>query len=391
MKKITFLALHLGYGGIEKCISTIANKLCDIYDVEIISTYKLKNAPAFPLNDKIRVTYLLSGDLAKKVESYKINLLHFHWVTLCKELFRDYLKKGKIIELVKDTWASYVNVNECKKKMIDAIKNCDSDVIISSRNIHNDWLGKYGKKESLKIGWEHNYHNNNKRYIKKVVKSVDNLDYFILVSKEQQVFYSKLVKPECIYIPNCIEDYPNTLSKLKDNNIISIGRLSKEKGFSDLIEVCSYVKEVIPNFKLHLVGNGVERSNIEKQIKLFHLEDNVIMQGFKKTEEINELLLNSSIYVMPSFTESFGIVLLEAARYGIPLVSFKNSGACEIISNNWDGYLIDNRDKKIMAKKILELLKNENRRIIMGNNAYKKSLKYNIDNVIEIWKKLLER
>lgn len=94
---------------------------------------------------------------------------------------------------------------------------------------------------------------------------------------------------------------------------------------------------------------------------------------------------------MTSFTESFGIVLLEAARYGIPAVAFKNSGANEIIKNNWDGYLIDDRDKKIMAKKIIELLKNKNRRIIMGRNAYKKSLTYSIDNVIEYWKKLLER
>ena len=52
-----------------------------------------------------------------------------------------------------DTVASYDTLNE-------AIKNCDSDIIISTRDIHNDWLGKYGKKDSLKIGWEHNYHNN---------------------------------------------------------------------------------------------------------------------------------------------------------------------------------------------------------------------------------------
>ena len=55
--------------------------------------------------------------------------------------------------------------------MIEAIKNCDSDVIISTRDIHNNWLSKYGRDKTLKIGWEHNHHHNNKRYINKAVKA----------------------------------------------------------------------------------------------------------------------------------------------------------------------------------------------------------------------------
>ena len=372
MKKITFLALHLGYGGIEKCITTIANNLCDSYEVEIISTYKLYDKPAFDLNPKIKIKYLIHD---------KPN----------REEFKQALKQLKFLSTIKEFKKAINLLKQKKTKMIEAIKKCDSDIIISSRDIHNDWLGRYGKNGVIKIGWEHNYHNNDKKYINKIINSVKNLDYFILVSREQQKFYSEIVKPKCIYIPNSVDDYPKDLSILDNNNIISIGRLSKEKGFVDLIEVCSYVKEFIPDFKLHLVGDGVERETIEKEIHKFNLEDNIIMYGFLKTEDINNLLKEASLYVMPSFTESFGIVLLEAARYGIPAISFKNSGANEIISNNWDGYLIDDRDKKMMAKRIVELLKNKNRRIIMGRNAYKKSLTYSIDNVMKEWNKLLER
>ena len=59
MKKVTFLALHLGYGGIEKCISTVANHLCNEYEVEIISTYQIYEEPAFLLDPRIKVTYLI--------------------------------------------------------------------------------------------------------------------------------------------------------------------------------------------------------------------------------------------------------------------------------------------------------------------------------------------
>ena len=390
MKKVTILALHLGYGGIEKCITSLANSLCDEYNVEIISTYKLDNSPVFPLNEKIKVKYLLPGDIVKKVEKYKIDLRQFHFISLIKNIFNDYIRKNNIKELFSDIKLSYKNIKARKKKMIDAIRKCDSDIIISTRDIHNNWLGKYGKSK-LKIGWEHNYHNNNNKYINKVVSSIKNLDYFVLVTKEQKDFYQKLTKTKCIYIPNGIEVKDNRFAELDNNNLISIGRLSKEKGFIDLIDIISYVKEVYPNVKLNLIGDGPERERIEKHVKLLGLENNVVLQGYKNTGEINELLLDSSIYAMTSFSESFGLVLLEAAQFRIPLVAFKNSGSNEIISNNWDGYLIENRNKEMMAKKIIELLKNKNRRIIMGNNAYKKCMKYDLSNITKEWKKLIER
>lgn len=390
MKKVTILALHLGYGGIEKCITYLANSLCDDFDVEIISTYKLDNSPVFPLNEKIKIKYLLPGDIVKKVEKYKIDLRQLDFIGLIKDIFNDYIKVNNIKGLFSDIKLSYKNIRNCKKKMIDAIKECNSDIIISTRYIHNKWLGKYGKSK-LKIGWEHNYHNNNNKYINKVVSSIRNLDYFVLVTKEQKEFYQKLTKTKCVYIPNGIEIKDNRFSELDNNNLISIGRLSKEKGFIDLIDILSFVKEVYPDVKLNLIGDGPEREKIEKHIKLLGLENNVVLHGYKNTEEINKILLDSSIYVMTSFSESFGLVLLEAAQFRIPLVAFKNSGSNEIISNNWDGYLIENRNKEMMAKKIIELLKNKNRRIIMGNNAYKKCMKYDLNNIIKEWKKLIER
>lgn len=389
MKKVTILALHLGYGGIEKCISYLSNSLCDEYNVEIISTYKL-GEPAFPIDQKVKIKYLLPGDIAKKVEKYKIDIKQFNFIKLIRDIFNDYIKKKNIKGLFRDVKLSYNNVRNCKKKMIDAIKNCDSDIIISTRYKHNKLLGKYGKSK-IKIGWEHNYHNNNKNYINKVVSSIKNLDYFVLVTKEQRDFYQELTKTKCIYIPNGIEIKDDRFSELDNNALISIGRLSKEKGFLDLLEVVSYVKRIYPDIKLNLVGDGPEREKILKQIKQLNLENNVILHGYKSTDEINELLIQSSIYVMSSFSESFGLVLLEAAQFRIPLISFKNSGSNEIISNNWDGYLIEDRNKELMAKKIIELLKNKNRRIIMGNNAYKKCLRYDLKNIIVDWKKLIER
>lgn len=393
VKKITILALHLGYGGIERAIASLSNSLIEDYEIEIISTYKLYDKPVMDFNSKIKITYLIESNLAKRVEEYKILLKQFHLIKLVKILYHDY--KFNIIRLINDTYKSIKTVINKKKKMINYIKDCSSDIIISTRDIYNLWLSKYGNKESLKLGWEHNHHNDDGKYIKKIVTSVQGLDYLVLVSKELTEFYQEQLKNstcKCVYIPNSIDEIPENTSPLKNKNIISVGRLSKEKGYLDLIDVYKIVTEHFPDWTLNIIGDGVERKAIEEKIKQLDLEEKVILHGYQKRDYINEVLKKSSLYVMGSYTESFGIVLLEAFSYGIPAIAFTSArGANEIISNNWDGYLVENRDKVKMAKKICEVIGNYNRRFIMGNNASKKAEKFKTENIKEIWTNILEK
>lgn len=373
MKRITILALHLGYGGIEKCISTLANTLCKNYQVNVISTYKLYEKPSFPIDDRVKITYLIP-DLSPSKNEFIDSVKHLKFI----KGFKLGITNLKVLYLK-------------KKKMIEAIKNCDSDVIISTRDIHNDWLGKYGNPNILKIGWEHNHHNNDKKYINKIIKSVSKLDYFVLVSKELEEFYRQKVKCKTVYIPNTLDYYPKKVSDLEEKRIISVGRLSEEKGYLDLIDVFSLVHQVYPDWKLDIIGDGNQKENIQKKIEEYGLKDFIILHGFQNKEYINQLLQKSSVYVMCSYTESFGIVLLEAFSFGIPCVAFDSArGATEIISNNWDGYLIKDRNKEIMAKKVCELISNPNRRIIMGANGIKKANQYSMDEIRKYWIQIIE-
>lgn len=377
MKKITILALHLGYGGIENCISNLANSLVDDYEVNIVSTYKLYEKPVFKLNDKIKIKYLMT-DLKPNKQELKQSLKKLKLITFFKEL----KKSLKILKLKKNL-------------MIEAIKNCDSDVIISTRDIHNNWLSKYGRDKTLKIGWEHNHHHNNKRYINKVTKSVLGLDYFVLVSKDLTKFYSEKLKDKkvkCVYIPNSINFFPQEKAKLETENLISIGRLSHEKGYLDLIDIFKELHQKYPDSKLNIIGDGPDRKKIEKKIRDNKLEDYIILHGFQEKEYINKYLEKSSVYIMTSYTESFGLVLLEAFAYGIPCVAYSSAeGANEIISDNWDGYLIKDRDENKMIKRICELLSNRNRRLIMGANGIKKAQEFNTQKTKQKWIEIINR
>ena len=265
-KKITIIVLHLGFGGVENSITTLANMLCNYYTVEIISTYKLLNKPAFKLNSKIKTTYLTDNLIPNK--NYFIHAIK----TLnCITIFKETFKNLKILFIK-------------KYKLIKIIKKIDSDIIITTRYFHNKLVGKYANKEIIKIAEEHNHHNNNYKYINKVIKSLKNINYLIPVSKELTIFYSKKLKnsnTKVLYIPHTLDYFPNKTSNLESQNIISIGRLSKEKGFSDLIKIFNEINKTNKKSKLTIVGDGPEKKYLNSLIIENNLTNNIKLCGFK--------------------------------------------------------------------------------------------------------------
>ena len=191
MKKISIIALHLGYGGVEKSISTLANLLATTPDIEIeiASVYELYDKPVFPLDDKIKVKYLLEKGIKSNEKEWRESLRKVRPITFVKESF----KSLKILHLR-------------RKEVINYIKETDADVIISTRVLFNGLVGLYAKDNVLKIGWEHNHYHNDMKYAMDVVASAKKLDYFILVSKDLQKFYRKELLE---YKDNLIKNNPN--------------------------------------------------------------------------------------------------------------------------------------------------------------------------------------
>ena len=128
LKKVTILALHLGYGGIEKSIAALANLLADDYEVEIISSYQLFDKPAFDIDPRVEVRYLIT--------KYKPN----------REAWKSSIKHLRPISFVKESFNSVMTLALRRSTMIRAIENCHSDIIISTRDLFNTWLGTYGRK-----------------------------------------------------------------------------------------------------------------------------------------------------------------------------------------------------------------------------------------------------
>ena len=372
-KKIVILALHLDTGGAERVICNLANLLAENNNVKIISTYKINELPSFDVDKNIKIEYLIP-DLKPIKKELKATLKSFNFVLAIKQIVNNL----KVLYLRKHL-------------MIKAIKNLDCDIVISTRVLHNNWVGKYANSNIIKIAQEHNHHNNNQKYINKVIKSLKNFDFFMPVSKELSDFYETRVKnTKVVYIPNFIDKMPTKISNLQNKQLISVGRLDKIKGFDDLIDIFNIFQKSHDDWVLHIVGDGNEKQNLQNKINKLNLQNKIFLCGTKLSHELESEYINSSIYLMTSFSESFGLVLVEAASYGLPLIAFDSAkGAKEIIKNNKNGFLIPNRDISVFLEKLNELLENSEQQKNFSKNSLLTAKSFSKSNISEIWNKFL--
>ncbi|KRN33107.1 epss [Liquorilactobacillus mali] len=182
----------------------------------------------------------------------------------------------------------------------------------------------------------------------------------------------------------------NQKSNLKNKRIIAVGRLVDQKGFDILVNVWSIIKKdkISEGWTLDIFGEGPLREKLINQIDELNLSD-IKINNF--TNEIKKEYLKSSIFVLSSRFEGFVLVLMEAQSAGLPVVSFDiKEGPSEIIVQGENGFLIKPFDKNEMARKILFLMENENKRIQFSNNSDKIIRKFDTKLIINDWEELFE-
>ena len=124
----------------------------------------------------------------------------------------------------------------------------------------------------------------------------------------------------------------------------------------------------VRDWQLVIVGDGVQKAQLEQKIIDKHLQDSVMMKPF--TSDIESEYLSASIYALSSRNEGFPMVLVEASSYALPSVAFDvDSGPSDIIDDGVNGYLVKDGDLSVFAERLLVLMSNEAKRESMGNKA----------------------
>ena len=178
-------------------------------------------------------------------------------------------------------------------------------------------------------------------------------------------------------------------SELSAKRIISIGRYAYDKGNDLLLQTWAIIQTKCSDWTLDVCGNG-DRVPYHNQMQKLDIDPNRC-HLFGPTTDVKHEYLNSSVFVLPSRFEGFGLVLIEAMACGVPVVSFDcENGPRSIITDGFDGFLISPFDVEAFAEKVILLMKNENLRREMGENARRSAAKYDIDIVGQQWKQLFD-
>lgn len=185
-------------------------------------------------------------------------------------------------------------------------------------------------------------------------------DKMVAVSERTKKDLERIgVRKEIKVIPNGIDFGEIEMIKAseEESDIIFAGRLIKEKNVDVLIKAVKLVRKEIPDIKCMIIGDGPEKSKLEKLNSDLKMDNNVRFTGFLEDyDDVISYMKSSKVFVLPSTREGFGIVAMEANACGLPVVTVnhKRNAACDFI-NNGNGFVCVLSEEKIAGKIVIGL------------------------------------
>lgn len=205
------------------------------------------------------------------------------------------------------------------------------------------------------------------------------------------------IDKEIEVIPNFIDtrkyhlefkDCQRTLLANEDEKIIThISNFRKVKHIPDVIKIFNGIQKEIPS-KLLMVGEGPEKEKAELLCEELGIAHKVVFLG--QSSEIDRILCFSDLFLLPSKSESFGLAALEAMVNKVPVISSNTGGIPEVNIHGVTGYLSNVGDVEDMIKNALLILSDEKILETFKKNAYKASLKFDIQNIVPMYEAVYE-
>lgn len=217
-------------------------------------------------------------------------------------------------------------------------------------------------------------------------RQATNFDAFVVLTKGNlKEWRSDNVK----VIPNPISFYPGQSAMLTVKKIIAVGSHSYNKGYDLLLQTWKKVMDIHPEWQLEIYGKMDVQRTFVRLVEQLQLSDSVTF--FEPVQNIQGKYLNAAIMVLPSRSEGFGMVLIEAMACGVPCVSFDcPHGPSDIIADEVDGLLVKNGDTEALAMALITLIENEKLRKTMGAKAKENVKRYLPEIIIKQWDDLFK-
>lgn len=338
-------------GGTEKVLTQIANGLSGRgYEVIIISLTG-KSTPFFHVNEKIKIMSLESPSLTA------------HFVQNLRKLLA-FVSNEK-----PDIWI-------------------DVDIILSVYSM----LLKAKNRKMFLISWNHfkfDHQFERFTFLRKIVRKLTTLfsDGIVVLTDSDKGRYEEKYRIRGIIkrIYNSTEGKAEWICE-KEKIVLSVGRLENVKGYDRLLEAWEKINKQYSDWRLVIVGEGTQRAALEEYVSTHNLL-NVFFEGRK--HDLKDYYRKASIYALPSRSEGFALVILEAMTFSVPVVAFSCfEGIDEVLKDGTNGLLAENGNIGMLADKLSELMSNEEKRTILGENAYQFAACFDIEKALNEWEGL---
>ena len=371
MKILYCIAGTYNSGGMERVLSNKANYLAAHgHEVTIVTTDQRGQSPFFELDRRIRCIDIGVNYETNNGKSFFNKVVHYPF-----KQFKHKRRLAKVLNEVRPDIAISMFCNDAS--LLPRIKDGSKKVL----EIHFSRFKRlqYDRKGLWRVADK--WRNRNE------LKVASRFDRFVVLTHEDSRYWGNL--PNMSVIPNARTFTCDTPAPLDRRRVIAVGRYTYQKGFDMLLDAWAKVCSQISGWELHIIGDGELRDALASQIKALSLQGSVVL--CPATKNIKAAYQESSIIVMSSRYEGFGMVLLEAATAGVPAVSFDcKCGPSEIIKDGMTGFLVKDGDTSELARKILMLMRDEALRKEMGRKAFARSSQFSTDTVMKQWLSLFE-
>ena len=349
---VLFYGLNRG-AGVERVGSMIANGLSEAGHEIILASIGPCDNPFFPLNADIKIIPLLNAPRAK--------------------------------------WGGIPNAVYTIRKLLKT-ESLDAVMAVDTKSIPYTLPATLGLKVKH-IGWEHFNFNPSQGVSKDALfrhLAARYCDLVVTLTEGDREYWLKNTrhKSQIITIANpCpypIQEYIEKTEKI----VLAIGRLDIDKGFDLLLEAWLQVITVMPEWTLKIVGEGDQRANLTEFIRANQITESVDLVGM--TNDVSQYYRQAEIFCLSSRIEGFGMVLTEALAFGLPIVSFDcGPGPAEVLKDT-GSILVPKNDTSQLALALINLMKDDEQRKMIGLKGKAKAEIYQPDNIIGEWLDLLK-
>ena len=372
MKIIYCIRATYNPGGMERVLLNKVSYLSNRFDWEIliVTTDQQGRPPFYPFPQGIRmidlgIDYSDDNDkgVFKKIAGY---------------LRRKRIHKKRLTNLLQKEKADIVvSLYPSESSFLPDIKDGSRKVL----ELHycKFFRLQYGRKGLL--GWIDRWRTSQDERI------VRKFDKFVVLTHEDQGYWGNL--PNIEVIPNAAMNMSGHFSDVSSRRVIAVGRLDYQKGFDRLIQAWEVIQKTgrFNDWHLDIFGQGEWHDRLQNMIESRGVERTAHINT--PTNHIGDEYARSSLIVMTSNYEGFGMVLVEAMACGVPAVAFDcKCGPKDIIRQGENGFLVANGDIQGLADAMMEVMGNEELRKRLSKNAKNVVSTYSEEAIMEKWIRL---